>query len=29
MADLRTEFEKTAAPLGGEYSRWQVDVAGG
>jgi len=29
MADLRAEFEATAGPLGGEYSRWQVDVVGG
>ena len=25
---LRTEFEAAAAPLGGEYDRWQVDIAG-
>jgi hypothetical protein len=29
MAALRTEFEVAAEPLGGEYDRWQVDVAGG
>jgi hypothetical protein len=29
MAALRVEFDAAAAPLGGEYDRWQVDVAGG
>lgn len=29
IADLRTELETAAAPLGGEYDRWQVDLAGG
>jgi hypothetical protein len=29
MDDLRSEFESAAAPLGGEYARWQVDVVGG
>jgi hypothetical protein len=29
MAALRTEFEGAAAPLGGHYDRWQVDLAGG
>jgi hypothetical protein len=29
MAALRTEFESAAAPLGGEYDRWQVDLQGG
>ena len=29
MAVLRTEFEGAAGPLGGDYARWQVDVAGG
>jgi hypothetical protein len=29
LAALRTEFEGAAAPLGGDYDRWQVDVAGG
>jgi hypothetical protein len=29
MAALRTEFEAAASPLGGQYDRWQVDVAGG
>lgn len=27
IAGLRTEFEAAARPLGGEYDRWQVDVA--
>lgn len=27
IAALRAEFETAAAPLGGEYDRWQVDVA--
>jgi hypothetical protein len=26
---LRRELEAVARPLGGEYDRWQVDVAGG
>ena len=29
MATLRAEFEAAAAPVGGEYDRWQVDLAGG
>lgn len=29
MAALRTEFEAAAAPIGGEYDRWQVDLQGG
>jgi hypothetical protein len=29
IAALRTEFEAAAAPLGGEYDRWQVVVANG
>jgi predicted RNA-binding protein YlxR (DUF448 family) len=29
MALLRDEFEGVAEPLGGDYDRWQVDVAGG
>jgi hypothetical protein len=29
MASLRTEFENAAAPLGGAYDRWQVDLQGG
>jgi Regulator of ribonuclease activity B len=29
MAALRTEFEAAAAPLGGQYDRWQVDLQGG
>lgn len=29
MTKLRTEFEGVAGPVGGEYERWQVDVAGG
>jgi len=29
IAALRTELEAAARPLGGEYDRWQVDVAGG
>jgi hypothetical protein len=28
MASLRAEFESAAAPLGGAYDRWQVDVQG-
>lgn len=28
MASLRTEFEDAAAPLGGAYDRWQVDLQG-
>jgi hypothetical protein len=28
IASLRAEFEAAAQPLGGEYDRWQVDVAG-
>jgi hypothetical protein len=28
MASLRTEFESAAAPLGGAYDRWQVDLQG-
>ena len=26
MASLRAEFESAAAPLGGAYDRWQVDL---
>ncbi len=29
IAGLRTELETAAAPFGGEYDRWQVDLAGG
>jgi hypothetical protein len=29
IASLRAELEAAAEPLGGEYDRWQVDVAGG
>jgi len=29
MATLRSEFEAVAGSVGGEYDRWQVDVAGG
>jgi hypothetical protein len=29
MAALRNEFEAAAAPLGGEYDRWQVELQGG
>jgi hypothetical protein len=29
MAALRAEVETVAGPLGGEYDRWQVDLAGG
>lgn len=29
MAALRDEVESIARPLGGEYDRWQVDLAGG
>lgn len=29
MSALRIEFEAAARPHGGEYDRWQVDVAGG
>ena len=29
MAALRTEFEAAAAPLGGQYDRWQVELQGG
>jgi hypothetical protein len=29
MAALQAELESAATPLGGEYDRWQVDVAGG
>jgi Regulator of ribonuclease activity B len=29
MSALRNEFESVAGPVGGEYDRWQVDVAGG
>ncbi|MGD0121074.1 MAG: ribonuclease E inhibitor RraB [Candidatus Limnocylindrales bacterium] len=28
MASLRAEFESAAAPLGGAYDRWQVDLQG-
>ena len=28
IAALRSEFEAAAAPVGGQYDRWQVDVAG-
>jgi hypothetical protein len=28
MAALRTEFETAAQAVGGEYDRWQVDIAG-
>lgn len=29
IANLRREFEAVVRPLGGEYDRWQVEVAGG
>ena len=29
IASLRAEFEAAAAPLGGHYDRWQVDLQGG
>ncbi len=29
MASLRTEFETAAAPLGGAYGSWQVDIRAG
>jgi hypothetical protein len=29
LASVRTEFESAAHSVGGEYDRWQVDVAGG
>jgi hypothetical protein len=29
MASLRAEFEAAAAPFGGQYDRWQVDLQGG
>jgi hypothetical protein len=29
IAALRQEFEAAARPFGGEYDRWQVDLAGG
>ena len=29
MTSLQTEFEDAAAPLGGAYDRWQVDLQGG
>lgn len=28
IAAHRSEFEAAAAPVGGQYDRWQVDVAG-
>jgi hypothetical protein len=29
MAALRLELETAARPFGGEYDRWQVEIAGG
>jgi len=29
MASLRAEFETAAAPLGGAYGSWQVDIRAG
>jgi Regulator of ribonuclease activity B len=29
MAALKVEFEAAAAPVGGEYDRWQIDLDGG
>jgi hypothetical protein len=29
LSTVRTEFESVARSVGGEYDRWQVDLAGG